>query len=283
MLNTNNYNTRYFNTIIENKTTLIKSSSHINKIKYEYCYYYYLPNKLKHYFVTPYNFCINNNIASYEMKKIVTENVGKLFYNKKINKNSFIKLLQNIDNFKQQCVNEGGTRICAPEESYCLVIEKTKDRINGNYSNLFERILSAYNSYIWERTTWNKIISHGDLCLSNMLWIEPSNEFKLIDPRGAKIVDDIYMDEYYDWAKLSHSFLGGYENILYNETVIDEIIPYVKTHFLNLIDKYQISLNLLRVYEASLFLSMVPLHKDKPNNVKLFLQVCDKILEEVGF
>ena len=52
--------------------------------------------------------------------------------------------------------------------------------------------------------------SHGDLCLSNILACYDGN-VRFIDPRGS---DSIWLDEYYDMAKLSQSIMGGYDFII---------------------------------------------------------------------
>jgi hypothetical protein len=103
---------------------------------------------------------------------------------------------------------------------------------------------------------------------------------KFIDPRGATNPKDLYLDEYYDLAKLSHSILGGYEKIIYNKTTKTKSLEVI---FLDYLKNKGICLELLRVYEASLFLSMIPMHTDYPDNILLFKDTCDRILKEVGF
>jgi len=218
------------------------------------------------------------------MKKIKIKNAGEMLCFCKIDTKSFIKLMNKILLFQNDCTTAGKIKICTKEESEYLVIQKTKERIKDDecLQSLLHRLTLAYNFYIKERKTWNKIISHGDLCLSNILWIESDDLCLLIDPRGADVPDDLYMDEYYDLAKLSHSILGGYEAILYK---VDKsfISKDIKDIFIDLINKKDVSINLLRVYEASLFLSMIPLHIDSQYNITLFKNECDTILKEIGF
>jgi hypothetical protein len=120
----------------------------------------------------------------------------------------------------------------------------------------------------------NKVSERNDI-----IWIEEVNMLKFVDPRGAKQEGDIFMDEYYDLAKVSHSIFGGYESIIYNTTINYD---HIQNLFYNYLNKNKISVELLKVYEASLFLSMTPLHIDKPENVEQFLNKCDKILKEIG-
>lgn len=239
-----------------------------------------LPESLQRWFIQPYNFVAGNESATYEMEKINKKNVGEMLVHGEVDLMSFKRMFDLVKRFKDECRNIYLYESDCVQESEYLVIHKTSNRIKSSHNDLLERVTKAYHHYKEERTTWNKTISHGDLCLSNILWIKEFNIIKFIDPRGADSVADIYMDEYYDLAKLSHSILGGYENILYNSNYNDDAIKNV---FLDYLNEIGVSLNLLRVYEASLFLSMVPLHKDNQKNVQGFLSKCDNILLELGF
>lgn len=284
MLNTNGYTSRHFNVITEDSDVITKSSTHIEKINNEYKYYYYLPLVLQKYFVKPYDFKIENNIASYKMKKIECKNLGESLYSGQITTDQFKVILDKVCAFQQECIINGGIEQCNKEDSYNLVIKKTQDRIKSfpELEHLLERLSLAYNEYIKERKTWYKIISHGDLCLSNMLWPEQTT-LLLVDPRGADTPDDLYMDEYYDLAKLSHSILSKYDSIIYKISSDISNKNEIEALFLNFLKDANISINLLRVYEASLFLSMIPLHTDDEDNMRMFSTQCDKILSKIGF
>lgn len=282
MLNTSRYHSRYFNNVYEHNDLVVKSSTNIKKIKSEYRYYYYLPDSAKRFFVQPFNLKISNGIASYEMEKINVENLAKLALSNNLTKESFSKVLDKISIFKEQA---GLYQNSAKKQSEYLVLEKTFSRIKQiehgqDETKLFKRIELAYEHFSKKRKNWSSSLSHGDLCLSNILWIESHSIVKFIDPRGAKRKNDLFIDSYYDIAKISHSINGGYENIIYS-------VPD-KPHYLkNIFDKYVEDLNvvyeLLKVYEASLFLSMIPLHINNASNVLMFKDVCDTILKEVGF
>ena len=277
MFNTDYYNSRYFNKLYIDGDLIVKTSTNIEKIKSEYDYYYYLPQSIQRFFVQPFGYNVKNEIASYKMEFINHSNLAKLFKTEYVGANSFLKILNKIDTFKEH------KKLFSKEEIFLeskyLVLKKTKNRIKNSNTELFNRLEFAFNKYIDLRTTWNKKISHGDLCFSNIIWIEEIDMLKFVDPRGAKQEDDIFIDEYYDLAKISHSIFGGYESIIYNTTINYD---HIQNSFYNYLNKHKISIELLKVYEASLFLSMTPLHIDKPENVKQFLDKCDKILKEIG-
>lgn len=302
------YNTRYFNNIIEDKerNVLIKSSSDIQKIKDEYLFYYALPENLQRYFVQPFDFVSDDKEASYSMEKFNIRDAAFNMVSGQFDKKTFGDLLSRIAAFLDE---SGGDEVSSDEiekasmkifknklnkrmqelnddENWALYKDKDKFDIPG----LQSRILSAYSSYSVNRNTFIKKISHGDLCLSNILWDSNINLIKFIDPKGVK---DIYLDEYYDMAKLSHSILGGYDSIVANHFKIDKdtFSLHISNHndimiqkvFKSFLKKRKIDLNLLRVYEAYLFVAMCPKHLDDTNRIAAFLLNADRILKEIGY
>lgn len=277
MLNTDYYHSRYFNTLSRDGYVIHKSSTNIDKIRSEYDYYYFLPSEAQHYFVQPFDYRVIDGVATYSMEYIEHHNFARSVELYGASKGSFVSMLGRIENFKNFRIAPDYHEVLA--ESRYLVLDKTRVRLSGLHADIFERLESAYYAHLSKRTTWNKVLSHGDMCFSNIIWIPEVNLIRFIDPRGAKTKEDIYLDEYYDLAKISHSIFGGYESIIY-DTDID--YSEIQGIFLKFLDKHDISVELILVYEASLFLSMIPLHKDKPENVKRFLHRCTSILDRLG-
>jgi hypothetical protein len=126
---------------------------------------------------------------------------------------------------------------------------------------------------------------HGDLCLSNILYDRRNGFARLVDPRGAFGEFESYGDSLYDVAKLSHSLVGDYDllvngmftlrmggtsvalrvsassNQLRAKAVFAE---WVKSN-------YEKDLRLISLIEGLLFLSMVPLHQERPASQAAFL------------
>ncbi|MBQ8971388.1 MAG: hypothetical protein IJ073_08835, partial [Lachnospiraceae bacterium] len=137
------------------------------------------------------------------------------------------------------------------------------------------------------------VVGHGDLCFSNILYNKDANLLRLIDPKGAMSEEELYTDPYYDLAKLSHSICGSYdyfnsglfeislseENRL--ELTIDEKNETYRRIFREYAEKNFFDYIRIRIYEASLFLSMLPLHIDRPKKVLGFILNAEKILDEV--
>jgi hypothetical protein len=130
-------------------------------------------------------------------------------------------------------------------------------------------------------------VSHGDLCFSNVLYDSRSDNLKVLDPRGLNVDQEktILGDLKYDFAKFAHSVLGLYDHIvaglftLKHEAplkFIFEIHVDQKTREVQALFEDRFVLNGLKVQDVYplvvlLFLSMLPLHEDKPERQLAFL------------
>ena len=136
-------------------------------------------------------------------------------------------------------------------------------------------------------------VAHGDLCFSNILYNHDVNLLKLIDPKGAETEDELYMNPYYDIAKLSHSVCGSYDYFNSDQyeismdpdmrlklTVDSDNDRYVKI-FYEYLNENGIDPLLIRIYETSLFLSMLPLHMDREKKVLGFILNAIRIMDEL--
>lgn len=127
-------------------------------------------------------------------------------------------------------------------------------------------------------------IMHGDLCFSNMLFDSRGRRLKLIDPRGLDCQDNfsIFGDATYDLAKLTHSMIGMYDFIiagrfemlpdeLSNSTGkiihfdVDERLKIIQAEFLQFQFVDGIEMTAIMPAVVLLFLSMLPLHADRPD------------------
>lgn len=103
----------------------------------------------------------------------------------------------------------------------------------------------------------------------------------------------MWTNPYYDIAKLSHSICGRYDffnNGLYDIRVDDKFaydldIPFDNTKYIRIFkDKVEgngFDYLSVRIYEASLFLSMLPLHIDNPHKVFGFILNVNNIIKEI--
>ncbi len=129
-------------------------------------------------------------------------------------------------------------------------------------------------------------VIHGDLCLSNILYDRRNGIIRVVDPRGRFGEYDLYGDPVYDLSKLSHSIEGNYDHLLNGlyELQRDENRVILKIHLterqLNIQNLYRFRFRRkyssaiyakVRLLESLLFLSMVPLHDDRPEAQQAFL------------
>ena len=165
---------------------------------------------------------------------------------------------------------------------------KSIEDVVAKYEALYQKLAGA-NAREYDRLA----VGHGDLCFSNILYSREAEVLKLIDPKGALKEEDLYTDPYYDLAKLSHSICGCYDFFnsgLYEisikrdlklELTVDADNEAYKEIFKQYLKQNGYQYELVRLYEASLFLSMLPYHMDQPGKVFGFLLNAINILDEV--
>ncbi len=151
--------------------------------------------------------------------------------------------------------------------------------INGRGVGSLDSIAAVLEREIAVAPNRPACIMHGDFCFSNMLFDLRSDRIQLIDPRGL-IGDEatIYGDIRYDIAKLGHSIVGRYDQIV-GEGLRDEgdgsdfalTIPedplrdWLEGQFLAAqVAGVEFRDRAVMAAMVSLFLSMIPLHADDP-------------------
>jgi thiamine kinase-like enzyme len=180
-----------------------------------------------------------------------------------------------IERLKQ--FSEENPRLCAAAD-YFKVSDKSLIPLSEALKSL-NSLLKQFKVYDTDRLQ----VIHGDLCFNNILYDNKHGIMKLIDPRGQFGRYAIYGDVYYDLAKISHSVLGLYDLIMFGQFKISgnenqEIFwltsPYqtmLGQIFKKHLQKAGFDIARTRFIEALLFLSMLPLHKDKPNRQRAML------------
>lgn len=130
-------------------------------------------------------------------------------------------------------------------------------------------------------------VVHGDLCFSNIMYDSRSHSIKVIDPRGLNTRQEftIYGNQTYDLAKLCHSIIGLYDFIIADAFVlekspelgvkiifsIDKRLAQVQDLFMNKQLLPNIDNQDIIAATILLFLSMIPLHFDKPDRQEAML------------
>jgi hypothetical protein len=129
---------------------------------------------------------------------------------------------------------------------------------------------------------------HGDFCFSNILYDSRSRRIKVIDPRGyiGPGAPTIYGDPCYDLAKLAHSIVGRYDHIIagrytmsandgYRLSISFERAPqqeWLEKLFAELVaTRTGLARQEVHAVMIGLFLSMLPLHADRPDRQRAFI------------
>lgn len=310
---TGNFDSRYFNTLKGNSYTLVKSSTNKKKIKAEYKFYHLLPEDMKFWFVMPFDYRETEEVASYMMERLHMTDLAIKWVHGSMDSKEFNELLDKYFFFfrsrhEKDCTREEFQRIA--DELY---VEKVKTRIQSlkehkEYGRMeallastdaeLDKLVKKYFDLKGEIESRNHypsklVIGHGDPCFANALYNKSTKTLKFIDPKGALIEDELWTNPYYDIAKLSHSICGRYDffnNGLFDIKVnaqfsFDLEIPFDNKCYIKIfrekLEENGYDYLTVRIYEASLFLSMLPLHMDNPQKVFGFILNAKNILEEI--
>ena len=282
------YKSRSFNKVVSDGVYVVKSSYDVHKITSEYEFYGLLPESIKHFFIEPLDLKMGFNQASYKTKRVPNKDLGFLLAHNKLSNEELDLIFLDLS----ELLTSSPLVDMRESEGFYLILNKLNTRISDFYTYFRHRysipaelepslLLSRFTS-LWDavyplKPSFYKRLSHGDLCFSNMFYTESG--LKLIDPKGALTAEELYIDEYYDLAKLSHSIVGCYDHITHGTE--KRVNSYAYDKLLKLITTLGANMRLVRLYEASLFLSMIPLHADNKQHVMEFLKECDLILKEV--
>lgn len=312
---TGNFESRFFNSLQGDEYTLVKSSTNKKKIKSEYMYYHLLPEDMRIWFVMPFNYQEDSQKASYRMERLHMADLAIKWVHGSFDVEEFEELLDRFFYFFKSRHSRPVTPLEYMEQSRKLYEEKVEERIEslkqlkeyrkikkmmggGNRHQNIEQLAEEYFK-LKERIEMGKkypavsVIGHGDPCFANALYNRSTKTLKFIDPKGALTEEELWTNPYYDIAKLSHSVCGRYDffnnglfRIEVNEAFAYELhIDFDHTKYEEIFRR-KLELNgydylTVRIYEASLFLSMLPLHMDNPYKVFGFILNVENILEEV--
>lgn len=308
------FDARHFNAVERDEFTVIKRSTDRTKLKREYEYYRLLPPRMQMFIVQPFEFEDDGKTASYRMERVSVPDMSLQWLHGAFQQEEFDRFLQHIFHFISFRPERTVDRRQSAAVRDDLYVEKVKARIAalkslpayaqlepllnnacGGIDALLARYLALYEGRRQQFPTGRLVIGHGDLCFSNILYSKTNQFLKLIDPRGASSDDELYTDPTYDVAKLSHSVLGNYDFINHGKfdlqvddalalhLNIDEPPPeWAAPMFFDHLEKSGFDPSLIRLCEASLFISMLPLHIDRPRNVLGFALNAARILDTLS-
>lgn len=310
---------RSFNSIEidEQRGILKKRSENKEKLVNEIRWYLRIPNKLQYLLPRVYDYSLDltDPYVSMEYYGYHTLHESLVFGDLPLVKWQaiFQKLLFAINDMGKFTVT--GERIQFEAALRDIYLQKTFDRLDmmrnePDFHSFFENTIiingkeyRSLNEYlkmlpqlieklvVYTFTGQFNII-HGDLCFANIL-IEDTYDFiRVIDPRGKFGTFDIYGDARYELAKLMHTLEGKYDFIIEDMFDIDVIGNTIEYHvhkqidnitnvFLDVFRESIDNIQAVRLIEATLFLSMIPLHSDYKQRQFAMLATGVMLLEQV--
>lgn len=311
---------RYFNTIDIDKDRGIvtKRSDDKNKFYYEILWYLKLPLQIQYLAPRIFNYSLDYNDMYVSMEYYGYNTLNELFVYSDLNNQLWEKIFssifftiddmskykfslnkeQVIKSISEMYVNKTINRLSKlKSDDKFNIFFSSNIEINGHtffgidyYSSKLNSLMEKYD--IYNIDSFN--IIHGDFCFSNILYDTNADLIRLIDPRGKFGEYDIYGDIRYDLAKISHSVMGKYDfiiNDLFSIKVDGNKLNYKLNHsnnlyniekiFLKYVNEYGYDINQIKLIEACLFLSMIPLHKDRPNRQYAMLATGIQIIDSL--
>ena len=307
---------RHFNQITFAAQEVVKRSRDADKVRRESRVYGLLPEAMRPWFVETYGFRAGDGEASYRMRRYLVPDMSVQWVHNAIDDAAFERFLDDVLAF----LASRDRRPAAPAECEAAARRLYRDKVSERLARLTAsphaprmdalleiagraggvRALAArYDARIerrWPAVVGNELaIGHGDLCFSNILYERDCRLLKLIDPSGVDEAAELWTHPLYDVAKLSHSVLGDYDWINQDDFEIaigTDLAMRLevgtppeaarrKRLFVERLEREGYDVGLVRLLEASLFLSMLPLHLDHPRKVAAFALRAGHILDEL--
>jgi hypothetical protein len=291
------FRTRKFNSISRDNKWLKKKSKN-KKLYSEYKFLNHPDVIRSDLYVKTRNYFFKDSVHSYEMEYIEVVDASVLLLNNLLKDSILEKFTFNVLNYFTNIKARKPTRLQILNykkqfNSRINQILRNPDiKVHIKFISLYlntdilyeiKSFVKKFNLLIENNELGEYGLIHGDFCLSNIIFDYANNSFKLIDPKG--IFDkDHYLPVAYDLAKLSHSLVGNYDYIVNSQSSIvlhDEINLSINAKkdygdvIKNIAEEAKISFEVVKNIEASLFLSMLPLHLE--SNKKIFHLLCNFI------
>ena len=295
---------RVFNDLSINYQSVVKTSSHSQKIRNEANWFDSIPPKLRLF--TPALLGMNNHDpASYSLEYLPYPTLHELFIFGHLKRSNWESILTSCFDFIEQCTHFPCEDNYTDSPLTYLLAEKSTNRLHtflksngididaswsyeGKVLNSIGEMLEITKNSIDLNATQYLGVMHGDLCFTNIFYNFRTQRIKVIDPRGSfnDVRQSIYGDIRYDMAKLAHSIIGGYDYILadrfkstgYSEKNLSIVFP--EDSNIELVKGISQNYNICGISLCDrqiiaimfhLFVSMLPLHADRPDRQQAFL------------
>ena len=295
---------RSFNTLHIDATTVRKSSRDTAKMRAEAHWLTALPAPLLPFSARLLQNGEADDIAFYATEYQYAPTLSELFVFSSVGRATWKNILSSCHDFLEACAGAkgGGSGDAVLSE---LAVDKTMarlerynsetgfdidapTRLDGRPLPSLRRIAAELTDAIDLGSGRAETVMHGDFCFSNILYNSRAARISVIDPRGYVRVgtNSLFGDTRYDLAKLSHSIAGHYDHIVagryalardgsHGFSITFETSPH--HHWLQgalgefVVDGVAAGGDAVRAITVGLFLSMLPLHDDRPDRQVAFI------------
>ncbi|MDC0131479.1 hypothetical protein OAI24_01280 [Alphaproteobacteria bacterium] len=284
-LQSKNFEVREFNSISKTGGVISKKSRQKKKLEAEY--FWLLEKNKQNPLSVPKVLGAeeSDGIYSYQIEYLPYPSLHYLHRNSKLSANKWHKIFRQIkDNFLDvKCVES--------PEFKTLLEKKFKDRFSlmqsfltheqlQLISHLHKKIINSLPNYLYKSGPF-----HGDLCFSNLMYNPFTENILAIDPRGLDLSGEKAGASFYDYdlAKLYQGIIG-YDKILCGDYVYSSkglfLDNYHCEHLSDVFfDVFRCDRKVIKLITAHLFLTMIPLHRDRHGSSQLFIEIARGLVD----
>lgn len=297
---------RAFNELTINKYFVEKRSQKKRKLKAEANWFSSIPESMAYYVPMLISHGEENDGYRYKLEYLYNPTLTELFVFSHhpidiwkqiinscfnfINKCSEVKNPQPTGDFYHSLVSKNNSRLDEFIRDNPRFANVIKDKEGNEY--YLPKMMNDVHQYICIESSQSVV--HGDFCFSNILYDFKKNDIKVIDPRGIDFNDtiNIYGDIRYDLAKILHSAIGKYDYIISDRFNVEDDgiqitldIPQNGVDLSELFKKQfensKFSYQEILAITTTLFLSMLPLHYDRPDRQLAFVATAINLYKEL--
>lgn len=299
---------RSFNTLQADAYTIRKSSKDHAKMQAEAHWLEAIPPVVRSYCARLINVGQTDTVTFYETEYLYAPTLSELFVFSSIGRPTWRHILSSCREFLDACrvskspdprPGTGDTILAelATTKTFSRLERYQKEtgfdihrptHLDGQPLPSLFRIAEEMAEAMDLRSGRQECVMHGDFCFSNILYNSRAARVSVIDPRGYVHPNtmSIFGDTRYDLAKLAHSISGNYDKILADRYVLrrdashDFAIAFeagpnhawMQSEFAEMqVDGICAGGLDVRAATIGLFLSMLPLHNDRPDRQIAFI------------
>jgi hypothetical protein len=293
------HNLRHFNTLSYDaeRGLVTKRSKNSEAFRHQVRWFKQVPDELASFLPRIYD--SSDGISPYiTMELLSIPTLGDLLVNSRLEVGAWNDVARKVHHIQSLLRKYSFTSAVAGKIATEVYVWKTKNRIR-QFCEQRPDASGMWVSVLDQRMSLNEVLAtlddyaermgllaltalapiHGDMCFSNLMYDPRGRHIKLIDPRGEFGVPGIYGDPRYDKAKLMHSYAGGYDFIV-SDHFNARVEPSGRLNCIIERDDYHHKVRQIfdsavfaddgdrrqcDAIQALLFLSMLPLHCDKPD------------------